>query len=1832
MNHRHASVAVRCSFVLGVALALNSSAQDAGPELGPQLGGWSYTLSARPLAEQYADPGDRLSDGKSGRSGGTAIWRGGTIPIQVDLAGRCRIDAVRIYQHRHNLNYKMTRLAVLARRGGGWEELASQSGFVGPTPTMDFVHTLPLGGVETDALRLDFIGVGVLSLSEIELFGARLAEDKAAPGLYAGVPFQAGDGAMAREEDLDGDGQVEVILENAAVRAIFTPAAGGICRSLRLKPSGAELVYSRESGYGLLRDQLWQPQYSFADRVYFHRLENAAEQAGVELWATGVGGMMSFTEIRKRVTLRSDSPVLQVHYSLENQPSSQTDYEYGFWSHNWLGQIDAEDTYYFPTTEGVRAFTLDADAANHSDETWYHSPARGWTAVVSSGGAGLGIELPFKYLNLFYHWHGTGAVAATHEWRFNLITLRAGEKLEADLTLVPFEGLTRVDGVVDGVVGSIETSVDGGNVDCTMRLLTPRGVGVATATASLELGGKTLQTLCETSLQPGTLSEMKTRVEDLEPGVYTVAIDVLAAGELLGRIERSLRIGDVPFTVRMAPECEQVGRRDRQAATKPGHEISTAVVTPHVPWARPLAGGGIRALVLMDDFNCREAVELAQRIDLELDYVKFRTTLDKELLYQGDLSILTLDAAQRALLDRLRTREYDVMLFAGFRWDFHFTPEIRKHILDKVRAGTGLVLIQPDGFDQTMASELPIAGVAKTDDEGRSMSRWHQWALATDHPLVTGLDWSRFPVTRRHEYAVPPQGQVLATIGDDQAPLLVIDHVGKGRVAATTWDTLTHALSYRGYSALTPILSYRGGWLRPEFGALPGGYQEWWFALLTRLVAWAAGRDTGVAVTDAPPLEIAVAEAGTAVLELTVDTDRALPDATVEAHWFNADGTEPRRITTATQLLEGRTRVSVPVPAAPAVTAGSNAVCFVIRDGAGVSLAWGFTTVRVAAPVWMKALNVSPDTILPEGGVWQQDQPVEAAVFTPSRPLGVTFELSAPAPVGLTYVLELTDSRDRLLARAQDVVPAGGSSAEMTFALPELVEQGIEVTARLGVAQGIWDIKRTRVVAYRPRVWRRFWYTSWGGQYLWRTKYLFDFNNRLVRDFGVDVSFWGTSELNAGKVRDNAFWGINHSWLGLMSYFGRGVPDFMDRQFGTKAAEYAKTRDQRHLVRTPSLVDPEWRAAVRASLLERVRSTSAAGGTYDYCMGDEMSLTHYTTFHDYDWSEASLADFRRWLRGRHADLATLNAAWNTDYVDWDAVLPLTREQAREAQNPAPWFEFRMYMNDQLADFYRFVQTTIRSVDPHARCGLSGTQSPEAGNGMDWWKLSDAFSYYHSYNTSWSNEMRRSFQRRGGADQSPYFSGYSATDPNAENRMWWCLFHDTRGISAWKTGLFFYGDFTETASGRDTKRHLRTFRRGIWRLLRDAVRQHDGIAIYYSMPSVIAGALTGEERKLNAARDAWVKIIEDSGLQYEFVAYEQVADGFLLDSDFKVVILPYTLALSEMEATELRAFTDRGGALIATRPVGIRDDLGRPRRPGLLDDVFGMKLAGDVQAVEPVVVTRTPIGDMAAGTQIRLPIAVTDVVADGAAVLATAGDGTIPALLTHKQGRAVLLNLDLTHYEQERRFHSPTETQLRQILLQALAQAGVQPVYPLRLESGRAPHVEVVRYAAPGVEFLCLLNGDEEPDVATIELGAGAYVYDVRAESGRGRIRALTVPLQPKCARVFCLSARPIPAPVISASPEATRASGAGEGMTCGSTFRFSVARDSSAPFPELVRVEVTDADGRERGELMQTLSLRHAERVESVIPLALNDPAGTWKVTATDIVSGQRAVARVEVR
>ena len=64
------------------------------------------------------------------------------------------------------------------------------------------------------------------------------------------------------------------------------------------------------------------------------------------------------------------------------------------------------------------------------------------------------------------------------------------------------------------------------------------------------------------------------------------------------------------------------------------------------------------------------------------------------------------------------------------------------------------------------------------------------------------------------------------------------------------------------------------------------------------------------------------------------------------------------------------------------------------------------------------------------------------------------------------------------------------------------------------------------------------------------------------------------------------------------------------------------------------------------------------------------------------------------------------------------------------------------------------------------------------------------------------------------------------------------------------------------------------------------------------------------------RESWCQLIEDQGMQYNFVSYEQMENGELLKSGYRVLVLPRSSSLSTAEADGDSRFVAQGGTVIA----------------------------------------------------------------------------------------------------------------------------------------------------------------------------------------------------------------------------------------------------------------------------------------------------------------------------
>ncbi len=1864
----------------------------------PQITGFTYSCPAIYLSDQYADKtGNMLADGQTGSSH-TVIYRANSPALTLSLPGLYRIDRVVAHCHRHNDNYKCRALQLYVQQGGLWLQVDEKPGFLQPFESghNDFAIELEGKGMTTEALRVAFLAASILSISEIQVFGApaETGPTGAAAELAKRPPAER---AAVAEVDADGDGKLDLMLENRWVRLVASPARGGVVRSFIYHPAGTDLVCAQGANFGLLREQLWKPQYFFADNPCSADKGQGDGSAWVETRLTGAGGMMSFTHARKRLLLRDDSPVLQVEWEIQNDPSSMTEYEYGPWMHNWVGRPGAVTRYFVPTVEGVQEFRLEPGKLKDGVDLWYWEPARGWMALVSDPEAegrpapGLAVLVPYPNLACFYQWAGISSPAATAEWRHGLVKLAAGQSFTARYLVVPFHGLARVDGVCplpapgaadvagSAAIGCIEAAEEGGKVSARVQVFVPAGAPAASAAVSWrpypdgedrELGRKPLAEGAVTDVFAGET-----------PGAAgapaLVSCRVIVGDQVVGDFERLLHFGTARVAYRLEPREKRTARVESQdTSALPRHDLQSSIVTPHVPWGRPHVNGPIRALVLCDDQNAREVIELAQRLDVDVTYIKFRTNREKEWIYQGDRTVPNLETAQKRLLEAL-DKPLDVAVIAGFDWQVHFTPEIRAKLADKVQGGMGLVAIEPCG----VPADDPLVNALGISEDDRPLGRFYTWKAGSMDDIGRGLPWEwadeamalLVPRTRRMEYSRPPQG-VGGYYAEDGVPLLAASEVGKGRVVTATYDVLTHVMSYRGFSALTPAISYRGALLQPEYEQMTWPYWEHWWVLITRMVVWAAGKEGPAHLVG---LSARLSDEGHVVAGLTAEGDTAAPlSATLQlTDKFGTPitaGAAPGGDDRAAALCQGFWTPSLlrgaespddlsylrfgarQVEVRPgqqtsvdlgAARAGWNFVRVILRDAnSRAAMDWALLPVNNARPAAaVKSLTVDRDpvtdcrTLVAEGQPW-------ARVFVPEQPLGLTVELEAVLALepGLRVRAELYDTHGRLLFAEEKPVGARAEPLEFSFAPPELRNMGLEWRVTLlrgqGEAAQTLDTARRRLIALPARDWGRLTFTSWSANFLTRCLWLHQYLTPLVQELGVDVGMDSVSELTSGKVYRNKWQNIEHSYIGLLDYAGRGVPGFRDAKFAEKSAKYAQTKDHALLVREPCLHDPEYLDKLAGALRDRVAEAAKVGLPYDYCMGDEMSLTHYTSYYDYCFSPNTLAAFRDWLKARYKSLDDLNRDWETAFAAWEDVVPMTLDEVRGRANAAPWAEFRTFMNDSLAAYYAFVQKTIREVDPEAKCGLSGTQEPKPGNGMDWWKLSSAFSYYHSYNTGWSNEMRRSFAPATGVMQTPYYAGYWQSGRALEYNMFWCLLHDTKSVSCWTTPLLLYPDFTLTEAGEDTRRFVHELREGPWDYVRGGRRLQDGIAIHYSQPSIQAALLIDHDSHIVKVRDAWVKLIEDLGLQYDFVAYEQVEKGELTRQAgrYRVLILPESIALSSQEVAEIRKFALAGGTVIADGWCGLMDERCRRLERPALDDLFGVSRGEEAEPAESVTVSAGLAGE---ALGLRLRPAETGLRAAGQPL----GDsGGIPVLVSSQagKGKAWYLNLDLSSWPLDRQTGSPNEAAVRRVVASVLAQAGVKAPIEVAYQSGKQPHVEVIRYRIeeptrrgaevhrepgdPGAGLIVGLlrdRGDSADEVATVSWGQERHVYDLRAHRYLGRLASLSAPLAPGECRLLLLTASELPAPAVGLAGDTARR---------GSRVEVTAARPTATAVHQMVRLEVLGPDGAPLSDYARNLLLR-GESVPVGFAVALNDPLGRWTVRLSDLASGRTAQAAVTV-
>jgi hypothetical protein len=636
--------------------------------------------------------------------------------------------------------------------------------------------------------------------------------------------------------------------------------------------------------------------------------------------------------------------------------------------------------------------------------------------------------------------------------------------------------------------------------------------------------------------------------------------------------------------------------------------------------------------------------------------------------------------------------------------------------------------------------------------------------------------------------------------------------------------------------------------------------------------------------------------------------------------------------------------------------------------------------------------------------------------------------------------------------------------------------------------------------------------------------------------------------------------------------------------------------------RHPSLWDFEYRKIIHDRLVNAAKNNSPYRPIF-YSLSDEAGIGDLAGFWDFDFSDESLVPMRRWLRKRYGTLPALNREWGTNYESWNDIIPPTTHEAmqRSDDNFAAWADFKEWMDISFADALKAGADAIHEVDPDAYVGLGGGQMPGWG-GYDYARLTKALTMIEPYDIGSNIEIIRSLN-----PEMPMVTTGFANGKWEKQRVWYELFHNNRGLIIWDEKQEYVGrDRKPGQRGLEAASYYNELRDGIAAQIINSEARVDPIAIHYSQPSMRTQWMLArkghnddwitrsakEERSDNdflRLRESWCRLIEDQGLQYNFVSYQQMEQGELIKRGYRIVVLPQSSSLSEAEVRELREFVNQGGVVIADGEPGTFNEHSRRLAKSALADLF------DKSTAQPV--SRKSYG----------------------------------------KGEVISLHLDTLNYHQNRVIGK--EAAVHQAVGKLLASLGVKPAFAVTDRSGNpVVGVETHVYQNGGVRIIALNSNPqlrvdelgppdfrsnerfEKPVDVTLTLPESMHVYDMRKSKAIGKTRTLNLTVDPYEPIVLAVNDMPLPGLRVSLPAEMKR----------GSTLDVGIDASGSPAATHIFHVDVMDPEGVRALNYSGNIFAEQGYATKRV-PFAFNDSPGKWTVAVHDLLSGEKKTVSVTV-
>jgi hypothetical protein len=1226
-------------------------------------------------------------------------------------------------------------------------------------------------------------------------------------------------------------------------------------------------------------------------------------------------------------------------------------------------------------------------------------------------------------------------------------------------------------------------------------------------------------------------------------------------------------------------------------------ELRPDIVTPHTPWARPYAGRSLRIVVIAPRWTQRATIELQQRFDFDASAVMtlfHHTWGGKDGPHYGWIKYGTREVTTARVLSTLRSLHPPDVIVIGWLNCSILPADVERAILDRVTAGSGLVIFNPKPLSDTLKSLIapcePVSAEAV-------------------HAIVDGIPMQHLP---------PLEPSAPRSLIGQGAKFYQVQ--GGGRIVVVDYSPLPPAPSSNCYFS-PPGATLTGKSIRDI-------HYDYYCSLAGRTILWAGKNMPRVRLTGWENLSDHIdAQAGPGDLgALRVISDNVPANMSVELVIRAFDSTVEHR---SALIISDNGQLGL---ALPHLKSGGHYADVFLRDAGGRTLDWG--TKYFTSTGGSKIVSITTDR----------------KSYKPTQPMSVTIAMEGNL-AGARLEVNVFDTHDRLVwSRSGDAQPQVSMQADVSNVLTvQCRVQAILSQARRVLAE---DAIKVLIRQSQPLA-DQYQYGAWASV---NASFVRRQSARLLAEQGIrtgilggDMDDWAELNVMSGPYI------TRHVSLNDTSQRGLLVrkPCLTDPAFLKQEEEKLRTAtdyylhysppayslgDDQGMMREPldGCISPTCLIAFRKYLREQyssLKNLNASWGT-DYASFDEampLSLP----------DAIASGQYPRWVDHR----LYMDRLFVQTHRDARAVVRDVDPEARVGfegplgDNSWIGFEWKQLLDvvDQMAPYPNAWKWDI--VRSFARPNLF----------FGGW-----YGAYPMYRYSDDRRFYPWYMLFQGANIYYFFATYGWSEAGDQSmgmapdlRSLPCLSETSAAVQRIQQGI----DRLVLGAQRQTDGVAILFSRPSQHaaMITPPVPTRD----FDTDPGWTTYLATHDHTwALNT--EANLRLLDDMGLSYVFVDHTEIAAGRLQEGRFKMLVMPFGHALSAQESRAIKDFVAAGGAVLADVQPAIFDLHGKPLKQGRLDDVFGVKRAG-FSFTKPLRDEMMTLADLTqhkslpdaaeaedqgdpwgipvdeilqftvagksddVGERVPMPVDTTVTTGDGKASVATDVGTPVFITNTYGKGHACLMNIAVQHYLTLRA--AGRNLGMQDILGRFLTDAGIKPEVSVLPVGKHAARVRVFSFRDDRARLVALLRShkrlhdepsafaDRSPRSFVVKFPEQGHIYDVLNRRYHGDSDRLD--LQIPVATPYLLAVLPYKVTGLNAAIRQDHR-----------TVRIDTTVEVSDGNPRrhVIYIRITDSEGKRRPEYDMDIVASDG-RGSHMFNLALNDPKGKWTIHLEEVVS-----------